>query len=70
MSKCSETYFIVFLVLENPHLDTHHDYIGQKYEIIFFGIQRQTQKWAWPDLGVLPRDSEGQLFFPRSIPFV
>ena len=64
MSKCSETCFIVFPVLENPQLDTHHDYIGQKYEIIFFGIQRQTQKWArGPIWGSSPGIQKVNFFF-------
>ena len=31
MSKCSETYVIVFLVLKKPYLDTHRGYIIENW---------------------------------------
>ena len=63
MSKCSETCFIVFPVLENPQLDTHHDYIGQKYEIIFFGIQRRPRSGRGPIWGSSPGIQKVDFFF-------
>ena len=60
----------MFPVLENPQLDTHHDYIGQKYEIIFFWDSAPDPEVGVARFGGPPPGFRSQAFFPRSIPFV